>query len=228
MEFGKRNLITKNNMSEKTFQEDNWSSEHGDEYNKRNPHNIEEMDALYTKEYGNITRTDLNKEFLDSLPRDIKILEVGANVGSQLDGLQKMGFTNLLGIDINREAIETSKANLKGIDIILGSALDLPFQNGYFDLVFTSGVLIHISPDNMKQVISEIVRCSKKYIWGFEYFADNYTEIPYRGKSNLLWKANFAKIYLDANPELKLLKEKKIKYQNSENYDDMFLLEKNV
>jgi len=212
----------------KTFQEDNWSQEHGNEYNKRNPHNIEEMDALYTKEYGNVTRTDLNKDFLDSLPRDIKILEVGANVGSQLDGLQKMGFQNLLGIDINRDAIETSKANLKGIDIILGSALDLPFRDNYFDLVFTSGVLIHISPDNMKQAISEITRCSKKYIWGFEYFAVHYTEIAYRGKSNLLWKANFAKIYLDSNKELKLIKEKKIKYQSSDNYDSMFLLEKNV
>jgi len=215
-------------MTNKTFQEENWSKGHGDEYNKRNPHNIEEMDSLYVKEYGNITRTDLNKEFLDFLPRNIKILEVGANVGSQLDGLQKMGFTNLLGIDINREAIETSKANLKGIDIILASALDLPFKNNYFDLVFTSGVLIHISPDNMKQIISEITRCSKKYIWGFEYFSDTYTEIPYRGKSNLLWKANFSKLYSDQYSELKLIKEKKIKYKDSENEDVMFLLEKNV
>lgn len=183
---------------------------------------------MYTKEYGNVTRTDLNKEFLDSLPRDIKILEVGANVGAQLDGLQKMGFKNLYGIDINRAAIETSKANLKGIDIILGSALDLPFRDNYFDLVFTSGVLIHISPDNIKQAMEEIVRCSKKYIWGFEYFAEDYTEVDYRGKSDLLWKANFSKLYLDTFPELKLQKEKKIKYQANDNTYVMFLIEKNA
>lgn len=215
-------------MKNKTFQEENWSQDHGDEYNKRNPQNIEEVDAVYTKEYGNVTRTDLNKEFLDSLPRDIKILEVGANVGAQLDGLQKMGFKNLYGIDINRAAIETSKANLKGIDIILGSALDLPFRDNYFDLVFTSGVLIHISPDNIKQAMEEIVRCSKKYIWGFEYFAEDYTEVDYRGKSDLLWKANFSKLYLDTFPELKLQKEKKIKYQANDNTDVMFLIEKNA
>lgn len=215
-------------MTDKTFQEDNWSGQHGNEYNERNPQTIEEMDELYVREYGNVTRTDLNKEFLDALPRDIKILEVGANVGAQLNALQKMSFKNLFGIDINRQAIEASKANLKGIDIILASLLNIPFKDNYFDLVFTSGVLIHISPDDVKKAIQEIVRCSKKYVWGFEYFAEDYTEVPYRGKNDLLWKTNFSKLYLDTCPELKLLKEKKIKYQNSENVDSMFLLEKNA
>ncbi|NQU82939.1 MAG: methyltransferase domain-containing protein [Parcubacteria group bacterium] len=214
-------------MTNKTFQEENWGGNHGDEYNERNPQTIEEMDALYIENYG-INRQDLNKEFLENIPKDIKILEVGANVGSQLDGLQKMGFEKLYGVDINRDSIETAKNNLKGVDIILASASDLPFKDNYFDLVFTSGVLIHISPDNIKTAMKEITRCSKKYIWGLEYFADTHTEIPYRGKNNLLWKADFSKLYLDVSPELKLVKEKKIKYKDSENVDSMFLLEKNV
>jgi len=37
----------------------------------------------------------------------------------------------------------------------------------------------------------------KKYIWGFEYYADEYTEIPYHRKRNMLWKTNFPKLYLD-------------------------------
>lgn len=215
-------------MTNKTFQEENWSGQHGDEYNKRNPQTTKDMDEVYSSNYGGVTRTQLNKEFLDDIPRDVRILEVGANIGVQLAYLQEMGFEKLYGVDINREAIETSKANLKGIDIILASALDLPFKENCFDLVFTSGVLIHISPDNIKSSMKELVRCSKKYIWGFEYFAENYMRVNYRGKDDLLWKTNFSQLYLDSFPELKLKKEKKIKYTDSDNVDVMFLLEKNA
>jgi len=205
----------------RTFQEENWTSEHGDQYNTRNPKTIEETDQLYLKNY-NLKRSSLNEEFLGDLKRDIKILEVGCNMGAQLDGLKKMGFTNLFGIDVNRESLKVAKNNF---DAMFGSALDLPFKDNYFDLVFTSGVLIHISPKDLKQVTEEIVRCSKKYIWGFEYFSDTAKEIPYRGKENLLWKNNFSKFYLN-NHNLDLIKEKRIQYLNDKNEDVMFLLKK--
>ena len=212
-------------MAQKTFQEENWSSGHGNDYNLRNPASIGETNGLYLKIYG-LTRSQINKEFLDGLPRDIKILEVGANVGVQLAFLQEMGFKELFGVDINREAIEMSKKNFAKLDIIESSALNLPFKDNFFDLVFTSGVLIHISPADIKQAMKEIFRCSKKYIWGFEYFAEDYTEIEYRGQKNMLWKANFSKLYLELFPNLRLTKEKKVKYLESENVDAMFLLEK--
>lgn len=207
------------------FQQKNWAGEHGNEYNMRNPQNPKDLDVLYKKDFG-ITRKKMNDDFLGNLNRDIKILEVGANVGAQLQALQKMGFSNLYGIEVNRRAIETSKAISKNIDIIQASGLDIPFKDNYFDLVFTSGVLIHISPSNIKKVIGEIYRCSKSYIWGFEYYADNYVEISYRGKKNMLWKTNFAKLYLDSFKDLKLVKERKTTYLNNGNMDSMFLLKK--
>lgn len=209
-----------------TVQEENWGGEHGQEYTKRNPQGIEEMDALYQQNFG-IARTELNLDFLDILPRSIKILEVGSNVGVQLMFLQKMGFTRLFGVEINREAINLAKSLTKDIDIIQGSAMDIPFKDCYFDLVFTSGVLIHIAPQNVRKIMEEIHRCSKKYIWGFEYYASEYTEILYRGKTNMLWKADFCKMYQDYFPGLTLIKEKKVKYLDSDNQDSMFLLEKN-
>jgi len=74
--------------------------------------------------------------------------------------------------------------------------------------------------------MKEIYRCSNKYIWGYEYFADNYTEVVYRGKKNLLWKTNFPRLYLDNFNDLKLVREKKLKYLNNKNVDVMFLLKK--
>lgn len=214
-------------MDNKTFQEENWAGEHGNDYSIRNPRKTEEADALFLKEHG-VSRVELNKEFLNNLSREIKILEVGSNVGLQLAFLQKLGFQHLYGIEINRSAIEICKKNTKNIDVIQASAFDIPFRDNYFDLVFTSGVLIHISPDDIKKAMQEIVRCSSNYVWGFEYFAENYTEVLYRGKSDLLWKTNFSQLYLNTCPELTLNKEKKIKYLSDENVDVMFLLEKNA
>ena len=74
--------------------------------------------------------------------------------------------------------------------------------------------------------MQEISRVSKCYIFGFEYFADEYTEILYRGHQNTLWKTDFAKLYIDIVPGLKLLKEKKYPYLADDNIDQAYLIEK--
>jgi pseudaminic acid biosynthesis-associated methylase len=212
-------------MLDITKQMDNWMGDFGNSYTTRNTLTLEQIDELYKKQYG-INNSELNELFLGDLNRNIWILEVGSNIGNKLLSLQKMGFKNLYGIEINSQAIEQAKANTKNINIIHGSALDIPFKDAYFDLVFTSGVLIHISPADIKRAISEIYRCSKKYIWGFEYYADAYTEIEYRGHSKLMWKADFAKLYFDQFKDLELIKEKRLKYLDDNNIDTMYLLMK--
>ncbi len=212
-------------MNKTTFQEKEWERKFGKDYTLRNLLETKDVNKLYRGYFG-ITRTNLNKEFLGNLDPAIKILEVGANIGIQLAFLQKMGFRELYGIEINRKAVELSKSITKNIDIIKGSALDIPFKDNFFDLVFTSAVLIHFSPKDIKKAIKEIYRCTKKYIWGFEFHADKYTEIAYRDKKNILWKANFPMLYLDTFKDLKLVKEKKLKYLNNKNINVMFLLEK--
>jgi pseudaminic acid biosynthesis-associated methylase len=137
-----------------------------------------------------------------------------------------MGFQNLYGIEIQIEAIELSKSVSRRMHIIPGIASDIPFKDSYFDLVFTSGVLIHISPHDIRNVMEEVYRCSRRYIWGFEYFAEEYTEIVYRGEKKLLWKADFPRIYLDLFQDLRLIKEKKFPYIGNNNVDQMFFLEK--
>ena len=99
-----------------TDQTQPWSAEFGKGYTDRNPHTIEVMDGLYKKQFG-LTRTALNLTFLDNFDRSIKILEVGANVGSQLQGLQGIGFENLYGIELQPYAVEASKQNTKNINL---------------------------------------------------------------------------------------------------------------
>lgn len=213
-------------MDDKTFQRKTWEDEFGADYLERNLYSPEELDKFYKNRYG-ITKTEMNNKFIGDFPKDIRILEVGTNVGNQLKHLQSMGFTNLYGIEIQDRAIEFSKQTTRGLNIIKGDALDIPFKDGFFDLVYTHGVLIHISPDNIKNAISEINRVSNKYIWGLEYYAKEYTEIEYHGQMNLLWKTDFKKLYLDNFNELKEIKEEKYKYLEEENLvDQVFFLEK--
>jgi len=212
-------------MSKSTEQMQQWLGEFGKEYTERNALSLDEMEALYRKNYG-ISRTELNELFLKDMDRSVRILEVGSNIGNQLLCLQKMGFRNLYGIELQNYAVELSKSRTKDINIIQGSVFDVPYKDNYFDLVFTSGVLIHIEPSDITMAIKEIYRCTKEYIWGFEYYADKYTEILYRGQKNLLWKANFTQLYLDSFSNLKLVMEKRLKYLNNDNIDVMFLLKK--
>ncbi|MCK4788064.1 MAG: methyltransferase domain-containing protein [Desulfobacteraceae bacterium] len=212
-------------MAKITEQMEKWTGEFGKEYTDRNALTLEETEALYKRNYG-VTRTELNERFLKGIDRSIRILEVGSNVGNQLLYLQGMGFSNLYGIEPQSYAVELSKKRTKGINIIKGNVFDIPFKNKHFDIVFTSGVLIHIHPQDIKKALKEIYRCSRKYIWGFEYYADTYTEVTYRGRKGLLWKTNFASLYLDLFDDLELVKERRLKYLENENVDTMFLFKK--
>ncbi|MBK7128947.1 MAG: methyltransferase domain-containing protein [Crocinitomicaceae bacterium] len=215
-------------MEFKTEQTDFWSGNFGKDYTERNLFTESEWDSYYLKQYG-LTKLEMNDEFIGNLPKDAKILEVGCNIGMQLRGLQSQGFTNLYGIELQWYGVERSKELLKGINIIQGSGFDIPFRDNYFDVVVTNGVLIHISPNDYTKIMSEIYRCSKKYIWGFEYFADQITEINYRGNTGFLWKADFAKEFQNRFSDLKMVKTKLYPYINqveSGNTDAMYLLSK--
>lgn len=210
----------------KTNQEEIWMGKFGQEYTERNIFSPEELDELYKRTFG-VLKSDINKEFFEIMEnKEIKILEVGCNVANELRMLQSMGYKNLYGIELQPYACERAKDFSKGINIINASGYDIPFKDEYFDVVFTHGVLIHIPPTHLKKIMSEVYRCSKKYIWGLEYYSEQHTEIEYRGNEALMWKGDFEKIYMELFPNLKHVKEMKIKYIESDNIDKVFLLEK--
>jgi len=204
-----------------TEQERFWKSEFGDEYTLRN---AGDWDAFYLKQWG-VTRTHLNTQFLSGIDKDARILEVGCNRAYQLQLLQNQGFQNLWGLEINKSALQIAREN-RTFNIVEASAFDIPFRDGYFDLVFTSGLLIHIAPEHLPVIIDEIYRVTRRYIWGFEYFSKDCTEINYRGHENKLWKNDFAKLWQERYPDLKLVRAEKIPYLANDNIDVMFLFEK--
>lgn len=202
-----------------------WSGDFGREYTDRNPLSVAELDGLYAHHFG-LTRSSLNREFLGDLPRDTTMLEVGTNVGVQLLGLKEMGFSALHGIEIQRYAITKARKINPTARLCQASAFALPFPDSAFELTYTSGVLIHVAPADVPTALDELYRCSSRYIWGWEYYADAHTEITYRGHTGLMWKGPFSRMLQERFPDLVLVREQRVKYVESPNFDHMYLLEK--
>jgi pseudaminic acid biosynthesis-associated methylase len=208
-----------------TPQIERWKGEFGRAYTDRNALDVQSLDDLCVANYG-VTRTSLNTEFLATLPRTGGILEVGCNMGNQLLLLEEMGFRNLFGIEIQTYALDRARERLKWSRLKEASAFAIPFPDREFDVVFTSGVLIHIAPSDLTRALGEIYRCSGRFIWGFEYFAEAPTSVDYRGHNELLWKMNYPELYLRQFPDLELVKSKMLPYLQNGNVDCMFLLQK--
>ena len=208
-----------------TKQSEKWRGEFGSQYSERNLLNAPDLDKVYQRNYG-VTRTALNRIFLADIPRSASILEVGCNLGNQLILLKQMGFENLNGIEIHKEIVKTAQSRVPWARVMEGSVLKMPFEDASFDLVFTSGLLIHIAPHDLPSAMSEIHRCARTWIWGLEYYAPEMTEVLYRGRPGLLWKADYAGMYTHSFPDLELVSERRLKYLTDDNTDSMFLLRK--
>lgn len=98
-----------------------------------------------------------------------KILEIGCNVGRNLNELFCAGFNNLSGIEISKNAIEVMKTaypNMVGaIKVYQGSVEDFieGFEDDSFDSVFTMAVLEHIHTDS-EFIFSHMARIAKKIL----------------------------------------------------------------
>src|SRR5260370_14742564 len=190
----------------KTVQAQVWAGEFGRAYTDRNTLDVEGLNVLWYGNYG-ITRREMNRIFLEDIPKDASFLEVGCNVGNQLLQLQQLGYTNLSGVEIQSYAVEVAKSRVRNVSFRQGSVLALPYENDSFDVVFTSGVLIHIAPYELPHAMEEIHRCAKTYIWGAEYYAPDVTQVNYRSHERLLWKMDYSKQYLGHFKDMDLVRE---------------------
>ena len=141
----------------------------------------------------------------DRPPRSI--LEVGANIGINLRALKILTQAPLFAVEPNDKAraVLAQEGVLPAGNIRNGIAQRLPFADCAADLVFTSGVLIHVNPDDLGAACDEIYRCSTRYIVCIEYFADQPETVHYRGQSEALFKRDFGSFWLDRFPDLRTL-----------------------
>lgn len=168
---------------------DLWTGNFGNDYTKR------QMDTCEARRYiwGEILPFSSGS-----------ILEVGANVGSNLAAIESLGDFTLFATEPNKQAFRQLIS--KGICATDNVADNLEsYADGMVDLVFTSGVLIHVPPERLKASLSEIHRVARRYIIAAEYFAPQEEMIPYRGHDNALWRRDYGSLYLDQFPDLRCI-----------------------
>jgi hypothetical protein len=141
----------------------------------------------YTEENKEKSQKELSKFIYHmSLGLNAKtILEGGCNIGNNLLGFPSN--VNVTGIDLNEKAIEMAKSKFSTFNFKVGSLLKIPFPDSSFDIVFTRGVLIHIPNESMAQVVKELHRVSKKWIFNLEYFGEDSKMISWKRGDDLLW-----------------------------------------
>jgi ubiquinone/menaquinone biosynthesis C-methylase UbiE len=84
----------------------------------------------------------------------LRVLDVGCGLGSLLLTLFRHGFApeNLHGIDLMEQFVERARQRLPPqVSLRVGSATQLDYQDGYFDVVTQCGVFSSVFDRNMAQ-----------------------------------------------------------------------------
>ena len=134
-------------------------------------------------------------EKIKNYSKELKILEIGCNVGRNLNFLYKNGYKTLTGIEISSNALEVMKKTFNDTykDITI---YNLPVEEYFiknekdrYDLIFTMAVLEHIHIDS-EWIFKSMVDQTNKYILTIE------------DESSISWKhfpRNYKKIFEKLN-----------------------------
>jgi pseudaminic acid biosynthesis-associated methylase len=159
-----------------------WSGSFGDEYGRRNNPKWED-------------RVPFWKDIVEATNAE-SFLDVGCNRGFNLLALRSLnpGYV-MSGVDVNQSALQ--EAMNEGLDVIEGRADEVSalFGPGSADMVITSGVLIHIAPEDLTASMQAIVTAAKKFVIAIEYESDTAEEVLYRGHKGRLWKRPYGRLY---------------------------------
>jgi pseudaminic acid biosynthesis-associated methylase len=169
-----------------------WRSEFGRDYTERNDRDRPERVLAW-------------RQLLDGIAPG-RVLEVGCNVGWNLVYLDRLGIGELYGVEPQLDAIERLRARRPDFHVVPGTAFDLPIGDASCDLVFTSGVLIHIAPASLPAALDEIYRVSRRWIAAIEYDAPDEQEVAYRGHAGALWKRDHGAAWTARYPGLRRLR----------------------
>ena len=168
-----------------------WSGSFGDSYTARN-------------------RVDWRARipFWDSLVAKYgfrSVYEVGTNAAWNLSAIKHSihGYNvQCYGCDLNAHAVAQAKA--AGFEVKHGTVdtFDDPNVIGMQELAFSSGVLIHVAPDDINKMMQAIIDASCDYVLAIEYESDQEEEVEYRGHAGKLWRRPYGKMYQDMGLEL--------------------------
>ena len=154
-----------------------------------NPDDGNEPEGYLDNKVTTLRSEYLHKIVSEHFTSDIKILELGSNVGRNLNFLHKNGYRDLTGVEINLDAIklmatyypkcfEDSKIRYGAIENLIKR-----FATDEFDLVFTVAVLEHIHPESewifkeMQRISKSILVIEDEWSWSTRHCPRNYNRV---------------------------------------------------
>ena len=157
-------------------------------------------DAFWKEEFGNFYHQRNRFDWRLRIPFWKSIIDItgarsahefGCGLGFNLSAIRRAyPDVEVSGNDVNEQALY--QCNAAGIP-----AWDVFPSTLRRELVFTSGVLIHIAPEDLKATMQSIVDASCDYVLAVEYAAEQEEEVLYRGHEGKLWKRPYGKLYQD-------------------------------
>ncbi len=178
-----------------TPQLETWTGAFGDAYTARN---ASSESAIRNKA---LAFAQILARTADAPPASI--LEIGCNMGTNLRALARLTDAELFGLEPNASARArlVADAVLPPEAVLAGSGDRVPMQR-QVDLVFTSGVLIHVPDAVLPATLDEMVRLSRRWIVMLEYFAPKDEALPYHGRADLLFRRDYGRHLLERHPAL--------------------------
>ncbi len=112
-----------------------------------------------------------------------KILELGCNVGRNMNYLYNKGFKNIEGVDISERAIELGRERYPHLKYHVGKIEHFLKNNKQYDIIYTMAVLEHICNDS-EFIFEEMVRFTKYIVCiedetsvSWRHFKRNYKDV---------------------------------------------------
>lgn len=160
-------------------QEQHWSGEQGEAYTARNTVDWWARVPFWSR--------------IMALTLPGRVLEVGCNAGWNLMAIRACWGEAVQagGVEINELAAK--RARDAGFRVTVGSFDKAPPAAA--ELVFTSGVLIHVAPEELTAAMDQVITASRRYVLAIEYEHVWEQEIEYRGERQRLWKRPFGQLY---------------------------------
>jgi len=115
---------------------------------------------------GGIEATDWIIEKADIKP-DSKVLEVACNMGTTLIYIAKKYGCDIIGVDLDENALEKAKENIKEnglqekVKVMKADAFSLPFNDSSFDVVINEAMLTMLLRDKKEIALKEYYRVLK-------------------------------------------------------------------
>lgn len=170
-----------------TEQEAFWAQQYAQEYIARN--------SAWDAELG----AQAWRQMLARADQPIaNFLECGCNIGRNLGLLaQVLPYARPSIIEISPPAFEFVTRRHRIEHAFNGPILEAELPSEAFDLVFTTGVLIHIHPDQLLATMRRMFDHSRRYILMGEYFNRTPVMLEYRGERDRLFKRDFGKLFAE-------------------------------